>query len=169
MSASAVPFGWLAMTIEREAATTEDTLYRVLGNIKIARAAEVTGRKPDYLRVLSHPDRRECLTFDDAMSLDQEHIAFDGTAPFFELFGARLQLALGEVYVDATALHRAALEVLEEDGHAHVALVAASVAQASDAALAASIRESLESAAAHNRAACIAQRILDKRRNPQPP
>lgn len=52
--------------------TIENTLYRVLGEITIERAAEVTGRSLNYLRSLTDPNKRERLTIEDSRMLDRQ-------------------------------------------------------------------------------------------------
>ena len=58
------------MTKVRPPVSIENTLYRVLGELGIDKAAEVTGRTKDYLRALSDHDKREQLTVRDLISLD---------------------------------------------------------------------------------------------------
>ena len=122
-----------SMTKQRPPVSIENTLYRVLGDIGIDRAAEVTGREQSYLRGLSDQDRREQLTVRDMLTLDIAcREAGDPTFPFYETIGLLLKEASAERFADAAAIGRHAQVTARESGEALAAIMAAAIAAGSD-------------------------------------
>jgi hypothetical protein len=118
--------GASGMTKPRPPVSIENTLLRVLGEITIERAAEVTGRAESYLRALSDHDKREFITARDIELLDLEHNAQRGEGfPIYEALGRRLQTARAERFTDAAANGRNAIALARESGEAIAALMAA--------------------------------------------
>ena len=116
------------MTKVRPPVSIENALYRVLGDVTIERAAEVTGRAEHYLRALSDPDKREQLTVRDLELLDLEHNARRAEGfPLFEALGRRLQTARAERFADAAANGRNAIALARESGEATAALMEAAI------------------------------------------
>jgi hypothetical protein len=121
------------MTKLRAPVTMENTLYRVLGELGIERAAAVTGRAEAYLRNLSDPDKREELTVRDLRLLDSAcRAAGDPTFPLYQTLGLLLEADGAERFADAAALGRHAELSARESGEASAALIAACLAAGSD-------------------------------------
>ena len=116
------------MTKRRAPLTVENALFKVIGQISIERAAEVTGREPSYLRSMSDPDSRYCLSVENAVALDIEYQATGGIgAPIYETYGLLLNAAQAERFAQGHNLARHASEVIRECGEAGSALVVASM------------------------------------------
>ncbi|WP_294353828.1 hypothetical protein [uncultured Sphingomonas sp.] len=121
------------MTKQRPPVSIENTLYRVLGELGIDRAAGVTGREAHYLRGLSDHDRREQLTVRDMIALDVAcREAGDPTFPFYETVGLLLKEASAERLADAAAIGRHAQVTARESGEALAAIMAAAIAAGTD-------------------------------------
>lgn len=137
------------MTKERAPLTVENALFRVLGAIGVEVAAEATGRSESYLRALSDPDKRECLSCEDALRLDLEHIArgHDG-APITETMALILDQRQAERFADQAELLRRTKIAISEGAEAQVALLSAAQPGASLADLAAARRETEQAIAA---------------------
>lgn len=145
------------MTKERPPVSIENALYRVLGELGIDRAAEITGRGPDYLRSMSDPDTRYRATIEDAIKLDLAYRACrpDDAAtayPIFEAYGLMLEAAGADRFATAEALQRQAVAVVLEGGEAGAALIRASLPNATAADRAVARRE-LEQSIAEDTAA----------------
>lgn len=136
------------MTKVRPPLTIDNALYKVLGRIGIEAACEITSRKAAYLRNLSDPAKRETLTVVDAIKLDLAHRQTGaGGAPIYETIGLILQAANAELFSDARAIGRVAIDVIREGGQAHAALVHASFPGATPRDLDETLRELEENAA----------------------
>ncbi len=121
------------MTIERPPVSIENSLHLAIGELSIEHAAEVTGRKLNYLRDLTHPDKRAQLTVRDLELLDQAHHEKHGKGfPLFEALGRRLGTARGERFADAAAIGQHAATIAKEEGEAVSALVEAAMSAARD-------------------------------------
>lgn len=141
------------MTKRRPPVSIERALFKVLGELGIDRAAEVTGREPDYLRSMSDPDTRYQLSVADALKLDLAHRAErqePGVAvyPIYEAYGLLLDTEGGARFADAEAIHRQAAAVAKEGGEATAALIRASLPSATPADDQAALRQLEESIAA---------------------
>ena len=120
------------MTKRRAPLTVENALFKVIGQISIERAAEVTGREPSYLRSMSDPDSRYCLSVENAVALDIEYQATGGIgAPIYETYGLLLNTEHARRFATSGTLIRQASEVIRECGEAGAAIVAASATGAS--------------------------------------
>jgi len=112
----------------RAPVSIENTLYRVLGELGIERAAEVTGKAESYLRALSDPDKRERLTVEEAVKLDLAcAVAGDDTRPLYTTMGLLLEDAMARRYVCAVEIGRSAQLVAIEGAEAAAALFAAAL------------------------------------------
>ncbi|TCP33250.1 hypothetical protein [Sphingomonas sp. BK235] len=130
------------MTKVRAPLTIENALFRVLGEIGIEIAAEVTGRGADYLRALSDPDRRERLTIEDAIKLDLHHRATGGVGfPIFETYGRIVESSAAERFADAAAIGAVTIDLAKESGEALAASIAAAQPGADVRTLETALRE----------------------------
>lgn len=116
------------MTKRRAPVSIENTLYRVLGELGIERAAEVTGRSESHLRALTDPDKRERLTVEDGIKLDLACAAAgDDTRPIYTTIGLLLKDANANRHACAVALGDAVRTITLETAEAEVAIIAAIV------------------------------------------
>jgi hypothetical protein len=114
------------MTKIRDAVTIENTLYRVLGEIFIERAAEVTGRSTSYLRSLTDPDKRERLTIEDAIALDLEYRETGREGyPLLDTYTRIVEAAAEAKFAESHATGRLTYDFVKEAGEASCALIAA--------------------------------------------
>lgn len=121
------------MTKRRAPVSIENTLYRVLGELGIERAAEVTGRSESHLRALTDPDKRERLTVEDGIKLDLACAAAgDDTRPIYTTMGLLLKDATADRHACAVAIGRAAQTVNFENAEAVAALMAIALDPTSD-------------------------------------
>lgn len=131
------------MTKLREPVTIENTLYRVLGELTIERAAEATGRAVSYLRALTDPDKREQLTVRDLELLDLAcHEKLGQGFPLFEALGRRLETARADRFAGAACIGRHAVEVAKENGEAVAALLEAALSAGDPRLLEEALRQS---------------------------
>lgn len=122
------------MTKERAPLSIENALRRVLGQLELERAAELTGRSESYLHALTDPDRRECLAVPDLEALDLAHHEQFGTGfPLFETLGRRLGTARAERFADLAAIGGHARGIAKEHAEALDAMLAASLSGRPDA------------------------------------
>ncbi len=130
------------MTKVRAPITVENALFRVLGEIGIEVAAQITNRGTDYLRALSDPDRRERLTIEDAIKLDLQYREGGGLGfPIYETYGRIVEAMASERFADAAAIGKVTVRHAKEAGEATAALVAAAQPGADRAVLEAALRE----------------------------
>lgn len=151
------------MTKRRAPLTVENALFRVLGELTVERAAEVTGRAPAYLRAIADPDRREQLTVIDLLALDSEAIRCGHGAPLFETVGALLKSVQSEVFADELAIADVLGELLKEDAEAHQALCRAMRPGAPFGSVEAALVELEQSAHAHQRGMTVLRAIVEQR------
>lgn len=155
------------MTKERDPMSIEKALRDVIDAITMARAAEVTGRTPGYLREIADSDRRGDLTCRDAVALDAEHEALLGTRPITDMLRTQLDARRPDLIAGTAALLEVTIEMVRESGDAHAALIAATVPGASPATRRIAVREVLQALAVKRRALPILRSLL--RRQPQAP
>ena len=141
------------MTKVRPPVTIEQALFRVLGELGPARAAEVTGRAPGYLTSLSDQDTRFQLSVKDALALDLAFAAERAEVsaavhPIFEAYGLLIEAGRADRFGTAEALQRSAVDVARENGEACAALIRAAFVHATPADRDAALRELEESHAA---------------------
>lgn len=130
------------MTKVRAPITVENALFRVLGEIGIEVAAQITNRGTDYLRALSDPDRRERLTIEDAIKLDLQYREGGGLGfPIYETYGRIVEAMASERFADAAAIGAVTVRHAKEAGEATAALVAAAQPGADRLVLEAALRE----------------------------
>ena len=130
------------MTKPRDAITIENTLYRVLGEITIERAAEVTGKSLSYLRSLTDPDKRERLTIEDSRTLDLEYRAQGNIGyPLLDTQIRMIEAAENDKFAEEHAFGQLACDYVKESGEASAALVAAMLPGATIQCLEAALRE----------------------------
>jgi len=141
----------------------EDVLLKVLGELTPAVCQEITGRTASYLRDASDPDKGQLLSVQDMIRLDTAHIGIDGNAPLTAAVCAILEQARADIYTDAVSIGRATVDVLKEDGEAHVALFLASQPNATDAQLLEARREIEQSSAAQANALAVVCTALQHR------
>lgn len=116
------------MTKERDAASREDALMLVLGQLRTVNAAAVLDCHPSYLQACSDPDKREELSVRDLELLDLAHQAQFGRGfPLYEALGRRLATYRAERFADAAAIGRHGATLARETGEAVPALVEASL------------------------------------------
>jgi hypothetical protein len=133
------------MTKVRPAMSIENTLCDVLEELKLDRAAQVTGRSADYLRALSDHQRREQLTVRDLELLDRAHDDQHGTGfPLFQALGRRLETARTDRVVDAAALRTHAVDLARENGEALSAVIEAALASGNVSSLEHALRQQEE-------------------------
>jgi hypothetical protein len=158
------------MTKLRPPVSIENTLYFVLGELTIERAAAVTTRSIGYLRALSDPDKRERLTVEDAIKLDLAYIAAGGSGrPFHETMGLLVEAASATRFSDAAAIGRHEVEVARENGEACAALFEASVDPTDIGTLERALRESEDSHRAAGAAIATIRDQLARARDGPPP
>lgn len=145
------------MTKRRKPVTIENALLKVLGELGLERAAEITGHAGGYLKSLTDPDTRYRLTVEDAIKLDlayraerEEGVA--GVYPLYEAYGLILEVAGASRFATAEQLHRHAARVAKEGGEASAALILASLPNATPEHRKAALKE-LEDAIAADKAA----------------
>lgn len=155
------------MTKERDPLSIEQALRATIDAISMARAVEVTGRTPGYLRELSDPDKRGDLTCRDAVLLDAEHEAQLGTRPITDMLRCQLDARRPDLITGNTALIEATIEMVRESGDAHAALIAATAPGATPATRRHAVREVIQAVNAKRRALPILRSLL--RRQPQAP
>ena len=158
------------MTKARPPLSIENALHKVIGELSIEYAAEVTGRQAHYLRALTDPDKeREQLTVRDMIKLDLAHreAGLVG-APLFETVARILKAADAEIFSDAHQLAKIAARVIREGGDAHVALFSASRPGVTDKQLQSTLRE-LEESHAETATAIAAVSSILQNRHAQPP
>ncbi len=130
------------MTKVRDAITIENTLYRVLGEITIERAAEVTRHSTSHLRALTDPAKRERLTIDDAIALDLEYRAQGNVGfPLLDTYMRMVEAAACDRFAEEHCLGRLTFDYVREAGEASAALVAAMLPGATVQVLEAALRE----------------------------
>lgn len=154
------------MTKARPPLSIENALFKVLGQLGIDAAAELTGREPGYLRSLSDPDNRYRLTCEDALKLDDAHQALTGERPIYETMGLMIEARNATRFADVAELRRKAVSVVLEAGQAHAALVAATCDGAGEKDLLTFIREAEESVGETTSAIAAAKAMLDARQHP---
>jgi hypothetical protein len=150
------------MTKRRAPITIENALFRVLGELGLDRAAEVTGREAGYLRSLSDPDTRYALTVADAIRLDlayraEREAAAGPVYPIYEAYGLILEATAKDRFASAEALQRQAAAVVQEGGEAAAALIRASLPNATLEDRRAALRELEQSIAADTAAIRLLQ------------
>ena len=130
------------MTKTRDAVSIENTLYRVLGEITIERAAEVTGKSLSYLRSLTDPAKRERLTIEDSRILDLEYRAQGNVGyPLLDTQIRMIEAAENDKFAEEHAFCQLACDYVKESGEASAALVAAMLPGASIQCLESALRE----------------------------
>jgi hypothetical protein len=158
------------MTKLRPPVSIENTLYRVLGELGIERAAEVTGRDPHYLRALSDPDKRESLTVRDLVALDLAcRAAGDATFPLYETVGLILVAAGAERFAAAATIGEHARELSREHGEAAAALFDAVLHPGDVRRLETALREAEEAHCASTDTIAVLTDQLARARRPEPP
>lgn len=116
------------MTKLRPPVSIENTLDLVMAQLSMERATFVTRRKPDYLRALSDPDRRELLTFRDAQALDEDYfVRVARRHPIRETYGLILDANRPSVLTAPCDFASHAVTVARESGEATAALVQAAL------------------------------------------
>lgn len=155
------------MTKVRDPLSIEQALRDVIDAITMPRAAEVTGRTPGYLRELSDPDKRGDLTCRDAVLLDAEHELLLGNRPITDTLKLKLDARRADLEIGQMMLFEATLDVVREDGDAHVALIAATAPGATPAMRSTALREVLQSLNAKRRIIPMLRALT--RRQPQAP
>lgn len=155
------------MTTACEPLSIEQTLRDVVEAISIARAAEITGRTPHYLRALSHAHKREQLTCRDVVLLDTEHDRMFGTRPLIDMLRMQVDARQSSVANAKAALAGATIEAVRESGEAAAALIAALAPDATDATRDAAMREVIQALNAKRRIIPILRALM--KRQPQPP
>lgn len=127
------------MTLVREPLTTEQAFDRVIGDLRIERAAAAIGKvgKEHYLRAISNPANEQRLALDDSVALDIAYATEiePGHYPLFESYRLRLALAEQSAIRDAIELSQHAARCAREGGEATAALIEAATPGASDAVL----------------------------------
>lgn len=157
------------MTKTRSPLSIENALMKALGTLEIEHAAEVTGRKPHYLRALTDPDKREQLTVLDMIKLDVAHMRTPtGGAPLFDTVSIIMRAVRAEIYADAIALGVAAVDVIREGGQAHAALCKVSQPNATDRELRGALRELEESQLETAKAIALLAGMIGEREHPPP-
>lgn len=157
------------MTKVRPPVTIENTLYRVLGELGIDRAAQVTSRSKDYLRNLSDQDKREQLTVRDLISLDAACRANgDPTYPLYETVGLMLLAAGAEHISQAACLGQSAASMAREHGEAHAALIEAVIHPGDVARMEIALREAEEARDASTDTIALLTNQLTRAREIQP-
>ena len=161
------------MTHQREPLTTEQAFDKIVGDLKIERAAAAIGKadRQHYLRAISNPASEQRLAFDDAVALDIAYAAEvePGHYPLFESYRLRLALAEQTAIRDAVELGQHAARCARENGEACAAVIEASIPGASLATLRRAIGE-LEQARSENAAAIGAlQEVIRRRGEAHPP
>jgi hypothetical protein len=116
------------VTKTRAPLSVEQALQRIAGQLPegIDSMARIAARQPGTVRNWMDPDRDEQVSLDAAIELDLAYRAAGGAgSPLFECFGARLDLADADKFLQAHRLHDYAHGVIKEGGEAHAAIVAA--------------------------------------------
>ncbi|MGR6329238.1 hypothetical protein ACU5AX_09240 [Sphingomonas sp. XXL09] len=153
------------MTKVRDALSIENTLFRVLGDLTIERAAEVTNKGKDYLRACTDPDKREVLSMRDAELLDLAyHEKNGGGFPLLEAYSRRLETKHAERFVDAAALGNLGAALAKEGGEAIAALVAIGLSNADPDKLRAALPELEQCDEIVDRAIAVCRDALDRAR-----
>lgn len=153
------------MTHPREPLTTEQAFDKVVGDLKIERAAAVIGREKHYLRAISNPASDQRLTLDDALALDGAYAAEvePGHYPIFESYRLRLALAEQTAIRDAVELGQHAARCALENGQACAAMIEAALPGASLATLRRAITELEESRSENAGAIGAIQEVIRRR------
>lgn len=106
--------------------TTEQALARVIGQLPrgYADAEEATCKTESYLRACGDPDRREKLSFDDAIALDIAYQEAGGEgAPLAEHYLLRVEMGSQARLANHFGLFEKTEAVIRESGEAGAALV----------------------------------------------
>lgn len=156
------------MTKVRPPVTIENTLYRILGELGIDKAAEVTGRSQDYLRALSDHDKREQLTVRDMISLDAACRANgDPTYPLYETVGLILLASGAEDLSNAACLGHSVVALAREHGEAQSALIDAVIHPGDIIRMETALREAEESRDAQTDTIALLSTQLNRARGAQ--
>lgn len=115
------------MTKRRPPSTLDAALTQVAGTLPggWGEMAEVTGRRPGFVRAWGDPDRREEIPVRDAVQLDLACRAIGGGSPIAEYYFARLDAFGVFQRADGPALASHAMLSVKECGEAIAAMIAA--------------------------------------------
>ncbi|KQM76722.1 hypothetical protein ASE70_08090 [Sphingomonas sp. Leaf22] len=148
------------MTTACEPLSIEQTLRDVVEALSIERAVEITGRSPQYLRALSHPEKREQLTCRDAVLLDAAHDSIVGGRPIHDMMALMIDDSGSGTLSCERQLMDATIDAFRESSEAHAALLEASLPNASPAKRRKAMRELLQAFSAKRRIMPILQKMM---------
>lgn len=156
------------MTLLREPLSIENALFKTFGELTLERCAELTGRKPHYLRAIADPAKRERLTVIDLIKLDSATIRAGRGAPLFETAGLILKAVQAEIFSDELAIGDVAAEVLKEHADVHLAFFRAVRPGSTTRDLQELLRQAEEANRADQLAITTVRNILERRAQAPP-
>ena len=132
------------MTKRRAPLTIDAALARIAGQLPggYGEMADIAGRKERTVRNWGDPDTPEQIPMDCAIKLDLAYQQADGIgAPIFETYACQLEAAGVARFATRIELGHLAARSAAESGEAHAAMIRAALPGASDAEVAAAVRE----------------------------